>query len=122
MPMKAVQPPTTPLRIGLCIDVGHCCWLSGEPTRWRRSAIAIEHLYEVHLKGQQRTRGQGRRSAIRSPAVVGHGALDFKAIMAALVDVKFAHQAEFEYEKKATNKVPGLAESVGYVRGLLAAG
>ena len=34
---------------------------------------------------------------------------------------KFSHEAEFEYEEAVKDKVPGVAESLGYVRGLLAA-
>jgi hypothetical protein len=36
------------------------------------------------------------------------------------VEVNYSCQAEFEYEKKEDNRLPGLAESVGFVRGVLA--
>ena len=54
------------------------------------------------------------------PVVIGHGLVDFRSIIRALLEVKYAWQAEFEYEKKEENRVPGLAESAGYVRGMLA--
>jgi sugar phosphate isomerase/epimerase len=54
------------------------------------------------------------------PVVIGHGLLDFRSIISALLQAKYPWQAEFEYEKKEDDRVPGLAESVGYVRGLLA--
>ena len=46
--------------------------------------------------------------------------MDIKSILSALIDVKYAHSVEFEYEQKLDDKTAGLAESVGYVRGMLA--
>ena len=50
---------------------------------------------------------------------VGAGRLDIRGILKALLDVKYAGVVTFEYEKTAANPVTGLAESIGYVRGLL---
>ncbi len=113
--LKAILPYDK--RIGLCVDVGHG-WLADEdPAETIR--MAKDRVYEVHLKD---TRGpKDGKFSDSGPVIVGRGLLDFKAIMAALVEIKFAHEAEFEYEEPVPNKVPGLAESVGYVRGLLAA-
>jgi inosose dehydratase len=36
-----------------------------------------------------------------------------------LLDIKFAHHAGFEYEVQAKDPLPGLAESVGYARGVV---
>jgi sugar phosphate isomerase/epimerase len=74
-------------------------------------------IYEVHLRDTAVT-GGGMKDP--QPTVIGHGLLDFHSILAALLKVKYPFQAEFEYEKKEDDRVPGLAESVGYVRGLLA--
>ena len=54
------------------------------------------------------------------PVVVGHGSMDIKAILAALLEVNYPESVEFEYEEKVDDKTPGLAESIGYVRGMLA--
>ena len=43
-----------------------------------------------------------------------------KSILAALLKIKYQGLVGFEYEKDAKDPVPGLAESVGYVKGLLA--
>ena len=48
------------------------------------------------------------------------GRLDVRGMLRALIDVKYQGVVAFEYEKVAGNPVTGLAESVGYVRGLLA--
>ena len=39
--------------------------------------------------------------------------------MSALVEVKYKHLVAFEYEKDEDDPLAGLAESVGYTKGLL---
>ena len=107
---KAVQPYDK--RIGLCIDVGHTARAGEDPAR----AIlkCRERLYDMHLKDI---------AALASPAVnieAGRGVLNLRSILNALLEIKYAYYANFEYEKDADDPLPGLAESVGYVRGLLA--
>ena len=46
--------------------------------------------------------------------------LDLKSILQAVLDVRYPHLFSFEYEKDENDPVPGLAESIGYTRGLLA--
>ena len=111
---NAVQPFDK--RVGLCLDVGHGFRAGENPAETIRQCH--ERIYEVHLRDTAVT-GGGMKDP--QPTVIGHGLLDFRAIIAALLEVKYEFQAEFEYEKKEDNRVPGLAESVGYIRGLLAA-
>lgn len=110
---KVVQPYDR--RIGLCLDVAHGFRAGENPAETIRHCR--ERLYEVHLRDTM-VAGGGMKDP--QPAVVGHGLLDFRSIIAALLEVRYPYQAEFEYEKKEANRLPGLAESVGYVRGLLA--
>ena len=110
---KAVQPFDK--RIGLCLDVGHGFRAGENPAETIRQCH--ERIYEVHLRDTAAT-GGGMKDP--QPVIVGHGLLDFPSIIAALLAVKYPFQAEFEYEKKEDDRLPGLAESVGYVRGLLA--
>lgn len=99
-------------RVGLCIDVGHTARAGVDP------AEAIlkcrERLYDLHLKDIS---AMGNRN---TPIEVGRGILDLKAILSALLKINYQGMAAFEYEKDGKDPVPGLAESVGYVKGLLA--
>ena len=54
------------------------------------------------------------------PVEVGAGRLDIRAMLRALLEIKYNGVVTFEYEKVAGNPAVGLAESVGYVRGVLA--
>jgi len=110
---KAVQPYDK--RIGLCIDVGHAWRAGGDPVSEILSCR--ERLYQVHLKDTRGPKGTGTKDP--SPVIVGHGDLDIKGILAALVQIEYPYRTDFEYEEKVEDQLPGLAECVGYVRGVL---
>lgn len=99
-------------RVGLCIDVGHTARAGADPAECIRKYH--ERLYDVHLKDENEAQPKGK------PVEVGRGVLDIRGIMQALVEVKYPYLVSFEYEKDGPEPLPGLAESVGYVRGILA--
>jgi sugar phosphate isomerase/epimerase len=108
--MRAVE--NLDKRIGLCIDVGHTARAGVDPAE---SILKCqERVYDVHMKDIS---GMGDRN---TPIEGGRGILDLKAIFAALLKIKFQGLVGIEYEKDARDPVPGLAESVGYFKGLLA--
>jgi sugar phosphate isomerase/epimerase len=110
---NAVQPYDE--RLGLCIDVGHSARAGVDPTE----AILKCHarLYDVHMKDT--TVGAGVKKDV--PAGLGFGRLDIRSIMAALLQVHFQYQVGLEYELESPDPVPGIAQSFGYMRGMLAA-
>jgi sugar phosphate isomerase/epimerase len=107
--MKAIEPLDK--RIGYCIDVGHTARAGVDP------AEAIEkckdRLYDVHFKDIARVDRRG------TEVECGRGVLDIKSMVAALLKINFGGHVGFEHEKDPNDPLPGLAESVGYVRGLL---
>jgi sugar phosphate isomerase/epimerase len=99
-------------RIGLCIDVGHTARAGVDPAD---SILKCqERLYDVHVKDIS---AMGDKN---TPIEAGRGILDSKSILAALLKIKYQGLVGFEYEKDAKDPIPGLAESVGYNKGLLA--
>jgi inosose dehydratase len=99
-------------RIGLCIDVGHTARAGVDPAE---SILKCqERLYDVHLKDIS---ALGNKN---TPIEGGRGILDSQSILAALLKINFQGHAGFEYEKDAKDPLPGLAESVGFTKGLLA--
>jgi sugar phosphate isomerase/epimerase len=52
---------------------------------------------------------------------VGRGVIDIPKFLKMLIRIKYSGIVSFEYEKDADDPMAGLAESVGYVRGVLAA-
>ena len=55
-----------------------------------------------------------------TPIESGRGILNLHSILSALVKIRYQDLVGFEYEKDGKDPVPGLAESIGYTRGLLA--
>lgn len=100
-------------RIGLCLDVGHCYRSGEDPVAMIRRHRA--RLYDVHLKDTVAAVGDAKDT----PVEMGRGRLDLRAILAALREVNFTGGAWLEYEKDPSDPVTGLAESAGYIRGLL---
>ncbi len=99
-------------RIGLCIDVGHTARAGVDPAE---SILKCqERLYDVHMKDIS---AMGDKN---TPIEGGRGILDSKSILAALLKIKYQGLVGFEYEKDSKDPIPGLAESVGYIKGVLA--
>lgn len=98
-------------RVGLCIDIGHVVRIGQDP------APMIEkykdRLYDMHLKDVDKAQSDG------TSVEIGRGVIDIPAVIKALNKIKYQGYVAFEYEKDGDQPVPGLAESVGYVRGVM---
>lgn len=110
--LKLVQPYDA--RIGLCLDLGHAMRARANLT----DAIkrCAPRLFDVHIKDSFALPG----AVTDIPTEVGRGQMDIRACLTALVEIKYAGVVAFEYERLGVNPLIGLAESVGFVRGMLA--
>lgn len=99
-------------RLGLCIDVGHVVRYGEDPVKAIKSCA--DRVFDMHLKDVSKAAADGHCCE------AGRGVIDLPAVMKALIEIEFDGVASFEYEKDASDPLPGLAESVGYVRGILA--
>ena len=100
-------------RIGLCIDVGHTIRIGADPVRDVEQYA--DRVFDLHIKDVTAAAPNGREIQ------VGRGVIDIPALVRALVRIRFAGVVAFEYEDDPKDPLPGLAESVGYVRGVMAA-
>ena len=100
-------------RIGVCLDVGHTIRLGIDPAK---SILECgERLLDIHLKDETEATANGQT------LVCGHGIVDFPAIIQALKKINYAGVIGFEYEAEGKDPLAGLAESVGFVRGVIKA-
>ncbi|MBL7700556.1 MAG: sugar phosphate isomerase/epimerase [Chitinophagaceae bacterium] len=108
---KAVQPYDK--RVGLCIDIGHTARAKTDPAQ----AILKyrERLYDLHFKDINTTEPDGETI----PG--GRGVLDLRAVVKALMKIKYNHLFAIEYEGSENDPVAEVAETVGYAKGLLKA-
>lgn len=100
-------------RIGLCIDIGHTFRIGQDPAAKARQYA--ERLYDVHLKDVD------KRGAEGGTLELGRGIMDIPAFLRTLQEINYTGVVGLEYEKDGDDPVPGLAESVGYTRGVLSA-
>ena len=100
-------------RIGLCIDVGHTARTGVDPVAAIRKCAP--RLHDLHIKDIA-VATQGSRS---TPVELGRGVLDLKGILLALLDIKYANLVGLEFEKNLNDPIPGTAESIGYLKGVL---
>ena len=99
-------------RIGICMDIGHTLRVGADPVA--DAERFADRLLDVHLKDVSAASKEGK--CIEA----GRGVIDLPAFLRTLVKIKYSGIASFEYEKDADDPLLGLAESVGYVRGILA--
>lgn len=100
-------------RIGLCDDIGHTMRAGVDPCE--SAEKFADRLLDVHIKDV--TAADAKGGAVE----VGRGVIDIPKFIRTLVKIKYEGVVSFEYEKDADDPLAGLAESVGYVRGVMAA-
>jgi inosose dehydratase len=98
-------------RIGLCIDIGHTQRAGVNPAD--DILTYADRLHDLHIKDVDRAAKEG------TTVEIGRGIIDIPAVVKALLTVNYPGVASFEYEKDEKDPLPGLAESVGYVKGVL---
>ncbi|MGZ4887156.1 MAG: sugar phosphate isomerase/epimerase family protein, partial [Candidatus Aminicenantales bacterium] len=99
-------------RLGLCLDIGHCQRADVDPSA--AAEAFAPRLLDVHLKDVSAASKEG------GFVEIGRGVVDVPKFLRTLVKLNYRGTASFEYEKDAKDPLAGLAESVGYVRGVLA--
>ncbi len=98
-------------RIGLCLDIGHAVRAGFDPAEAARKFS--DRLLDVHLKDVSEASARGQTVEI------GRGVVDIKSFLRTIIDNKYCRVLSFEFEKDEKDPLPGVAESVGFVRGLL---
>jgi inosose dehydratase len=99
-------------RMGLCIDIGHAIRAGVSP---HQAVIDYrDRLMDLHIKDVTMAANEG--VAIE----MGRGVIDFPALVRALKKIKYKGICSIEYEKDMQDPLPGIAESLGYLRALLA--
>ena len=99
-------------RIGLCHDIGHTLRIGSDPIAMTKKYA--DRLLDVHVKDVSEATSKGHAVEI------GRGVINIPRFLRTLIRIDYSGIVSFEYEKDAEDPMAGLAESVGYVRGVLA--
>ena len=97
-------------RIGICLDLGHTA---------RFGASCVEDLkrykdriFDIHIKDETQASKAGQTCEM------GRGVMDIPAIVKTLRKIGYTGVCSLEFEKDGKNPLPGVAESIGYLRGV----
>ena len=97
-------------RIGICLDIGHTTRDGQDP------AIDIvkysQRLYDVHIKDVDRPDKEG------TSVEIGRGIINIPGVVAALRSIKYSGKCSLEFEKDMKDPLAGIAESLGYWKGV----
>jgi len=99
-------------RFGLCMDIGHTQRIGQDPAEAAKKYFP--RLFDIHMKDVTKAAEDGETVEI------GRGVIDIPKLLKVLVDKSYDGVLSFEYEKDEDDPLPGLSESVGYVKGCLA--
>lgn len=98
-------------RIGMCMDIGHTQRIGLDPAK--EALKYFDRLLDVHLKDVDKSTAEG------DTVEIGRGIIDIQAFLKVLLENNYSGIASFEYEKDGNDPLAGLAESIGYVKGVL---
>lgn len=99
-------------RVGLCIDVGHTARTGVDVVESIREAGT--RLFDMHMKDLVDLKDKAAQVA------VGAGAMPVVNIFRQLRKMKYSGGVMLEYEINADNPLPGMIESIAYMRGVAA--
>lgn len=99
-------------RMGLCIDIGHTKRLGLDPSE--EFVKYKDRVFDLHLKDVTKAEADGQTIEI------GRGVIDMPKFIRTLIKHHYNGTASLEFEKDATDPLPGAAESIGYLRGIIA--
>ena len=99
-------------RIGLCLDIGHTMRLGIDPSEPFEKYH--DRIFDIHIKDESKATADGETTEI------GRGVIDIPKFLKTLIKYNYSETVAFEFEKDKEDPLPGVAESVGYVKGVLA--
>ena len=106
--VEMVKDPS--LGVGCCMDLGHSVRMGEDIVKDIKRYK--DWIYDIHIKDESEASKKGQTWEM------GRGVMDFKPIVEALRKIKYSGKVSLEFEKNGKNPHPGVAESIGYLRGV----
>ncbi|MEO6836901.1 MAG: sugar phosphate isomerase/epimerase family protein [Ginsengibacter sp.] len=96
--------------MGLCLDIGHAQRAGVDPAK----AVLkySKRIFDLHIKDVTKAEQDGE--AIE----VGRGIINFPGFVKSLRKIRYPGHCSIEFEKDMKDPLPGIAESVGYFKGI----
>ena len=106
--VEMVKDPS--LGVGCCMDLGHTFRYG-----WDVAEDIVTYkdwIWDIHIKDETAPSKEGQTWEM------GRGQMNLPAIVKALREIDYQGVVSIEFEKNGDNPHPGIAESVGYLRGV----
>ncbi|MEE6186524.1 Inosose dehydratase [Mycovorax composti] len=100
-------------RIGMCLDIGHDTRNGKDPVKDLEKYH--KRIYDMHLKDVT------GNTKLGYSVEVGRGIIDFPAFVKMLRKTGYSGMVSLEHERNMDNPFMGIAESIGYIRGVIRA-
>jgi len=98
-------------RIGICFDMGHDTRAGFDPVEDLK--LYRDRIFDIHIKDVTAAGKEG------VTCEMGRGVIDIPAFVRALREIKYSGACSLEFEKDMNDPLPGIAESIGYFRGVV---
>jgi inosose dehydratase len=99
-------------RMGICLDIGHTTRDGQDPS------LDVERyksrIFDIHTKDVDGATKVGKT------VETGRGIIDIPKFVTTLRKIKYSGKCSLEFEKEMKDPLPGIAESLGYFRGVMA--
>ncbi len=99
-------------RIGICIDIGHTTRDGKDPAGDIKKYSS--RIFDLHIKDVDKATKEGKT------VEMGRGIIDIPAVVSMLRKIKYSGKCSLEFEKDMKDPIAGIAESIGYWKGVLA--
>jgi hypothetical protein len=98
-------------QIGICLDIGHT-------TRDGQNVNADlmkykSRIYDIHIKDVNKASKEG------TTVEIGRGIIDIPGFIETLGKINYRGSCSLEFEKDMKDSLPGIAESIGYFKGVM---
>ncbi|MBR4995050.1 MAG: sugar phosphate isomerase/epimerase [Alistipes sp.] len=106
--VEMVKDPS--LGVGCCMDLGHSVRMGEDIVKDIKKYK--EWIYDIHIKDESEASKKGQTWEM------GRGVMDFRPVMKVLRKINYQGVVSLEFEKNGKDPHAGIAESIGYLRGV----
>ena len=99
-------------RMGLCVDIGHTKRINRDPEKDVEDYF--ERVFDIHIKDVTAATAEG------DTCIIGRGVINFVSFLKKLKELNYQGTLALEYEADENDPLPGMMESFGYVKGIMA--
>jgi len=99
-------------RIGICLDIGHTIRDGHNPIV--DAERYSNRLFDIHIKDVDLASRAGKTIEM------GRGIIDIPGFVDTLRKIRYNGMCSLEYEKDMKDPLAGIAESIGYLKGVMA--